>query len=105
MSEEMIRLRGVHGQDEVNARGISYKVRWGVVRVPAEDAAPLLHVGGFHVAHEADESAEHSTLADVEAAVWSLPLGKIRSTLLMLVTNTNAMNYVIQSARPSIRIV
>jgi hypothetical protein len=106
MSEDyLVRLRGVHGQDEVNARGVSYKVKWGVVRVPEEDVGSLMKVGGFHRANENDPSAQHSTLDEVIDAIWSLPLGKIRSTLLMLVTNTNAMNYIIQSARPNIRIV
>jgi hypothetical protein len=106
MSDDMIRLRGVHGQDEVNARCISYKVnRWGVVTVPAEDAAPLLKVGGFARAVENDPTAPNSTLSDVLDVVWHLAPGKIRSTLLMLCENTNALNYVIQSARPNIRIV
>jgi hypothetical protein len=97
MTEEMIRLRGQHGQDECNCRGASYRVHWGVVRVPAEDVPPLLKVGGFHVADEADESAEHSTLADVEAAVWSLPLSKARSTLLAILESPNSLNHLVQS--------
>jgi hypothetical protein len=105
MGDDTVRLRTHNGADEVNCRGVSYKVRWGVVNVPAEDVGPLLHVAGFYQASADDESAEHSSLSDVEAAVWSLPPGKVRSTLLMLITNTNAMNYVIQSARPNIRIV
>ena len=102
---ELVRLRGTRGQDEVNAQGVSYRVRWGFATVPKEDVEPLLRVGGFHLAAEDDESAEHSTLADVEAAVWSLPLGKTRSTLLALVTNTNALNFLAEKARPSISII
>jgi hypothetical protein len=97
MTEEKIRLRGLHGQDEVNARGVSYKPRWGVVRVPAEDVPPLLKVGGFHLAHEADASAEHSTLEDVEAAVWSLPPSKERSTLLAILRSPNSLSHLVQS--------
>ncbi len=67
---DKVRLRGHRGQDEVNARGVSYKVSpWGTVCVPAEDVGPLLKVGGFHVASEDDESADHSSLGDVAEVV------------------------------------
>lgn len=82
MSEEMIRLRGVHGQDEVNCRGVSYKVRWGVVTVPAEDVGPLIQVGGFHIARPDDPSAQHSTIDDVREAAWHLPLGPTRDAII-----------------------
>jgi hypothetical protein len=97
MTEEMIRLRSQQGADEVNCRGKSFKVRWGIVTVPAEDVGPLMQVGGFHVAREDDASAEHSTLEDVEAAVWSLPLSKARFTLLAIVRSPNSLNHLIQS--------
>jgi hypothetical protein len=93
----LVRLRGLHGQDECNCRGVSYKPRWGVVRVPAEDVGPLIHVGGFHLAHEADASAEHSTLEDVQAAAWSLPLGTARSTLLAILQSPNSLAHLCQS--------
>jgi hypothetical protein len=103
---DMVRLRGHFGQSEINARGTVYIVnRWGCATVPTEDAGPLLKVGGFHIESESDEGVATSSLEDVSEVVWHLPLGKIRSTLLALVTNTNAMNYLVQSARPSISII
>jgi hypothetical protein len=104
--DDAVILRNYSGCDEVNDSGKSYRVnRWGVVRVPASAVPSLTKTGGFHVARPDDPSAQHSTIDDVLDVVWSLAPGKIRTTLLMLVTNTNAMNYVIQSARPNIRIV
>jgi hypothetical protein len=91
MTGDLIRLRGHVGQAEVNARGISYEVRWGIVTVPSEDVEPLLHIGGFYRAHEDDPSALHSTLADVEAAVWSLPLGPARTALLATLNSAGAL--------------
>ena len=90
----------------MNARGVSYKVnRWGCVTVPAADVEPLMKVGGFSRAIENDPTAPNSDLSDVLDVVWHLEPGRVRSTLLMLITNTNALNYLIQSARPNIRIV
>jgi hypothetical protein len=106
MSEELVRLRGLRNQEEVNARCVSYKVnRWGCVSVPAEDVAPLLKTGGFHVASEDDASADHSSLSDVAEVCWHLPLGKVRDTLLALLTNTNARNLLVERARPNISII
>jgi hypothetical protein len=93
----LVRLRNNCGADEVNARGVSYKVKWGVVEVPEEDAGPLMKVGGFHVASPHDPSAVHSTLDDVREAVWSLEPGKARSTLLSIVASPNSMNHLVQS--------
>ena len=90
-------LRTHSGADEVNARGVSYKVRWGVVAVPAEDVGPLLQTGGFYRASEDDESGEHSTLDDVKAAAWSLPPGTVRSTLLAIFRSPNSMQHLTQS--------
>jgi hypothetical protein len=97
MSEEMIRLRGVHGQDECNCRGVSYKVRWGVVAVPAEDVGPLMKVGGFYPALPDDPSAQHSTIDDVREAAWSLPPSKARSTLLAILESPNSLAHLTQS--------
>jgi hypothetical protein len=102
---DLVRLRGLRGQDEVNARGVSFKVsRWGTVCVPAEDVQPLLRTGGFHVASEDDDSADHSTLADAAEVCWHLPIGKVRDTLLALLSNTNALNFLADRARPSVTI-
>jgi hypothetical protein len=97
MGDDTVRLRTHNGADEVNCRGVSYKVRWGVVNVPAEDVGPLLHVAGFYQASADDESAEHSTLGDVEAAVWSLEPSKARSTLLAILKSPNSLNHLVQS--------
>jgi hypothetical protein len=103
---DLIKLRGRFGQSEVNARGVVYIVnRWGCITVPAEDVPPLLRTGGFHLAQEDDEGAAHATLSDVAEVCWHLESGKVRDTLLALVTNTNQMNYLIQSARPTISII
>ena len=102
---DIIRLRGRFGQTEVNARNVVYLLNsWGCVSVPAEDIGPLMKTGGFHIAGEDDEGAEHSTLADVALVAWHLPKGRVRDTLLALVANTNAMNYLIQTARPNVAI-
>jgi hypothetical protein len=103
---DLIKLRGLFGQTEVNCRGVLYAVnKWNCVNVPTEDAPSLMKVGGFHIANEATEGVATSTLADVEDVCWHLPLGKVRSTLLALVTNTNALNYLVQSARPNVTII
>jgi hypothetical protein len=103
---DLIKLRGLFGQTEVNCRGVLYAVnKWGCVTVPTEDAPSLMKVGGFHIADEATEGVATSTLEDVSEVVWHLPLGRVRDTLLALLTNTNAMNYLVQSARPSISII
>jgi hypothetical protein len=106
MTDDLIRLRGRFGQSEVNARGVVYIVnRWGCIKVPSEDVPPLLKVGGFHIASESDEGADHSTLSDVAEVVWHLETGKIRDTLLALVENTNALNFLTDRARPAIKII
>jgi hypothetical protein len=98
MSEDLVRLRGAFGQDEVNARGKSFRVnQWGCVSVPAEDIGPLLKTGGFHVASEDDESADHSTLEDVASVAWHLPKSKVRSTLMAILRSPNSMNHLTQS--------
>jgi hypothetical protein len=103
---DLIRLRGRFGQSEVNARGVVYIVnRWGCITVPSEDVPPLLKVGGFHIAGESDEGADHSTLSDVAEVVWHLPLGRVRDTLLALVMNTNALGFLAEKARPTIKII
>jgi hypothetical protein len=102
---DMIRLRGYFGQSEVNTHGTLRPVsKWGTVCVPEADVESLLRVGGFHVADVNDPSASNSTLSDVAEVVWHLPLGKIRDTLLVLCENTNTLNYVIDTARPTITI-
>jgi hypothetical protein len=95
---DLVRLRGLRGQDEVNARCVSYKVnRWGCVSVPAEDVAPLLKTGGFHVASEDDDSADHSSLSDVFDVAWHLPSSIVRSTLLTVLRSPNSMSHLTQS--------
>jgi hypothetical protein len=95
---DLVRLRGLRGQDEVNARCVSYKVnQWGCVSVPAEDIGPLLKTGGFHVASVDDESADHSTLLDVAEVAWHLPSSKVRSTLLAILRSPNSMSHLTQS--------
>jgi hypothetical protein len=104
--DDTIILRNYSGCDEVNDGGRSYRVnRWGVVTVPASAVAPLMKTGGFHPASPDDVSAIHSTLEDVAEVVWSLPLGKVRDTLLSLTTNTNQMNFLAERARSTVRIV
>jgi hypothetical protein len=95
--DDTVILRNYSGADEVNARGISYKVRWGVVTVPAEDVEPLLHVGGFHVARPDDPGAQHSTIDDVREAAWSLPPSKARSTLLAILESPTSLAHLTQS--------
>jgi hypothetical protein len=98
MTGDLIRLRGRFGQSEVNCGGALYAVsRWGTVCVPEADVVPLLRTGGFHLAREDDKGADHSLLSDVAEVIWHLETGKVRSTLLMLCENTNALNYVIQT--------
>jgi hypothetical protein len=95
---DLVRLRGLRGQDEVNARCVSYKVnQWGCVSVPAEDIGPLLKTGGFHVASVDDESADHSTLEDVASVAWHLPSSIVRSTLLAILRSPNSMSHLTQS--------
>jgi hypothetical protein len=106
MADDTVILRNYSGCDEVNDGGVSYRVnKWGCVRVPEAAVAPLLRTGGFHRASPNDPSAIHSTLEDVEAAVWSLPLSVARSTLLALVTNTNQLNFLAERARPTVKII
>ena len=81
------------------------RISWKRCTKRRVDAPSLMKVGGFHIANESTEGVATSTLADVEDVCWHLPLGKVRSTLLALVTNTNAMNYLVQSARPSVKII
>jgi hypothetical protein len=103
---DLIRLRGRFGQSEVNARGAQYFVNaWGCISVPAEDIGPLMKTGGFHIASEDDEGAEHSTLENVAEVCWHLPLGRVRDTLLALVANTNSLNFLVDRARPSVTII
>jgi hypothetical protein len=91
-------LRNYSGADECNARGVSYKVnRWGCVRVPEEDAGPLLKTGGFHRASENDPSALNSTLEDVAEVAWHLPKGKVRDTLMAILRSPNSMSHLTQS--------
>jgi hypothetical protein len=95
---DLVRLRGLRGQDEVNARCVSYKVnKWGCVSVPAEDIGPLLKTGGFAVATEDDDSADHSTLPDVAEVAWHLPSSIVRSTLLAILRSPNSMSHLTQS--------
>jgi hypothetical protein len=102
---DLIKLRGLFGQTEVNCRGVLYAVnKWGCVNVPTQDAPLLMKVGGLSIADEATEGVATSTLADVEDVCWHLPLGKVRSTLLALLTNTNARNLLVERARPSVTI-
>ena len=99
-----IKLRARQGTDEANCRGVSYRVNpWGCIDVPVEDAEPLMRVGGFHEASEND-LAPYATLSDVASVAWHLPAGKARSTLLMLCENTNALNLIVERARPTIAI-
>lgn len=99
-------LRNYSGADEVNCRGVSYRVnKFGCVRVPEEDIAPLLKTGGFHRASPNDPSAINSTLADVAEAAWHMKPGKICSTLLMLCENTNSLNFLAERARPTVKII
>jgi hypothetical protein len=103
---DMVRLRGLRGQDECNCRGVSYKVnRWGCVEVPIEDVGPLLKVGGFSIADEATEGVATASLEDVYDAAWHLPLGKVRDTMLNLLSNANARNLLVERARPSVTII
>lgn len=82
---DMVRLRGYQGADEVNARGVSYKVnRWGVASVPAEDVPPLLKTGGFSRAVENDPTAPNSTIEDCYEAARHLPKGRARDTLMAI---------------------
>jgi hypothetical protein len=91
-------LRGLFGQDECNARGKSYRVNaWGCVRVPEEDVAPLILTGGFHRAVENDPTAPNSSLEDVASVAWHLPKGKVRSTLLAILSSPNSMSHLTQS--------
>jgi hypothetical protein len=95
---EIIRLRGLRGQTEVNAHGVAYVVnKWGCVSVPAEDVAPLLKTGGFHIASEDDDSADHSSLGDVLDVAWHLPSSTVRSTLLAILRSPNSMSHLTQS--------
>jgi hypothetical protein len=94
----LVRLRGHFGQDECNARGVSYKVNnWGCVSVPAEDIGPLLKTGGFHVASADDDSADHLTLRECYEVAWHLPLGVVRDTLLAILRSPNSMSHLTQS--------
>jgi hypothetical protein len=96
--DDLVRLRGLFGQEEVNARGKSYRVNaWGCVRVPKEDVAPLLKTGGFHRAIENDPTAPNSTLSDVAEVAWHLPKGKARATLLAILNSPNSMSHLTQS--------
>jgi hypothetical protein len=66
MSDDLVNLRGLFAQSEVNARGVSYLVnKWGVVTVPVEDIGPLMKVGGFSIADENTEGVATATLEDV----------------------------------------
>lgn len=95
---DLVRLRGLRGQTEVNCRGVAYTVnRWGCVTVPSEDVEPLLKIGGFDLAAEDDVSADHSTLEDLAEVAWHLPLGVARSTLLAILRSPNSLNHLIQS--------
>ena len=59
---DLIKLRGLFGQTEVNCRGVLYAVnKWGCVTVPTEDAPSLMKTGGFHIADEATEGVATST--------------------------------------------
>jgi hypothetical protein len=79
---DLVRLRHSNS-DEINARGHAYHVsKWGTFLVPAEDLDPLLHVGGFSIAHEDDPSAIHSDLDDVRETAWHLPLGPTRDAVI-----------------------
>ena len=96
--DDTVILRNYSGADEVNARGVSYRVnRWGVVTVPKADVGPLMQVGGFHRASPNDPRAIHSTLDDVREAAWSLGPGKIRDTLMMILASPNSMAHLTQS--------
>jgi hypothetical protein len=106
VTDDLVRLISHQGADEVNHAGTSYRVTpWNTVLVHPDAVAPLQKTGGFTIAAEADELIRHSTLSEVHEAVWALPKGRVRSTLLALLTNTNLMNYVVQSAGPKTRIV
>src|SRR5271155_3766431 len=98
MSDDMIRLRGRFGQDEVNHAGQSFRVSpYGTVCVPADAVPPLLKTGGFHIADEDDKGAVYATLEQMLETAWHLPPGKTRSTLLMILKNQNAMNLITQT--------
>jgi hypothetical protein len=85
----------------VNHCGAAYRVNpWGIVSVPAEAVPMLLATGGFHVAAETDVSAKHSTFDDLLDVAWSLPNGKVRATLVSILTNTNQRNSLISMAGP-----
>ena len=98
MSEETIRLRTTSGADEVNARGVSYKVSpYGTVCVPSEDVPPLLHVGGFHAAAPNDKNAVYATIEQVFETAWHLPPSRERSTLLAVLQSPNSLAHLVQS--------
>jgi hypothetical protein len=98
MSDDLVNLRGLFAQSEVNARGVSYLVnKWGVVTVPVEDIGPLMKVGGFSIADENTEGVATATLEDVAEVAWHLPLGVARSTLLAILRSPNSMAHPIQS--------
>jgi hypothetical protein len=106
MADDTVILRNYSGCDEVNDGGISYRVdKWGCVRVPEAAVAPLLRTGGFHRARPDDPSAIHSSLSDVEEVVWHLKPGRVRDTLMSLVSNTNQLNFLAERARPTVKII
>jgi hypothetical protein len=95
---DMIRLRASRGTDECNHNGVSYKVnKWGCVTVPADAVPPLLKVGGFSIASEDDDSADHSTIEDVAEVAWHLPSSTVRSTLLAILRSPNSMSHLTQA--------
>jgi hypothetical protein len=97
MSDELVILRSTGGADEVNARGKSFRVnRFGCVRVPEEDTAPLLLLRGFHRAKPTDPSSIYAELSDVAEVCWHLKPGKLRDTLLAITRSPNSASHLVQ---------
>jgi hypothetical protein len=95
---DLVRLIATFGSDECNHAGASYRVTpWNTVLVPPDAVPALTKTGGFFVAGRSESLLRHSTLAECYEAAWALPKGKVRSTLLAILSSPNSMNLLVQS--------
>jgi hypothetical protein len=95
---DLVRLISTHGADEVNHAGVSFRVTpWNTILVHPDAVPSLLKVGGFYKAGASESLIRHSTISECYEAAWALPRGKVRSTLLAILSSPNSMNLLIQS--------
>jgi hypothetical protein len=90
---ELVKIKNGRGSDEANLDGVSHKIHAdGFFYVPADVAARLVGVGGFHRVAD-DEHPETGTpsLEEVVDLVFALDPGPVRAALIATLSAHGAL--------------